>query len=198
MKNSYNTVKFYHKCQYHSRKIRLVPVRQTNEMIKSLGCRALNKLLEIYNISWKTEVPQIWREAIMVPIPKNGKERGNAGSYRPISLTSCLCKTMERIINHRMKGYLESNHLLADEQAGFRQCYSTEDQATYLSQDIEDAFQDKKQVLAVWIDLRKAFDKVWKDGLLRKLRDIKVTGRMYKWTKSFLHNRRAKIQLDGC
>ena len=171
----------------------------SNEMIKNLGSAARTKLLAIFNLSWVAgEVPQNWREAIMVPLHKHGKDGGLASSYRPISLTSCLCKTMERIINHRLKWHLESGNYLAPQQAGFRQCYCTEDQATYLAQDIEDAFQAKQLVMATWIDLRKAFDKVWKEGLLLKMRECNVGGRMYKWTKSFLHNRRAKVQLDGC
>ncbi|BFZ13185.1 hypothetical protein BsWGS_16224 [Bradybaena similaris] len=133
----------------------------------------------------------------MIPLLKPVKDGSIASSYRTISLTSCLCKTMERIINLRLKWYIESENILVPQQAGFRQCYSTEDQATYLSQEIEDAFQDKKSVLAVWIDLKKAFDKVWKEGLLMKMRNNKVNGRMYKWLEAYLYNRRARVQVDG-
>ena len=168
----------------------------TNEMIKNLGSMAKIKLLEILNISWTSgRVPQIWREATMIPLLKPGKDSTDASNYRPISLTSCLCKTMERIINLRLQWYLESKNLLVSQQAGFRQCYSTEDQITYLSQEIEDAFQEKKQVLTAWIDLRKAFDKVWKGGLMKKLRNCKVQGKMYNWIKAYLHNRKARV--DG-
>lgn len=170
----------------------------SNEMIKNLGTMAKAKLLQIFNNCWTLgSVPQAWREAIMIPLLKSGKDSSNASNYRPISLTSCLCKTMERIINHRLQWYIESENILMPQQAGFRQCYSTEDQTTYLSQEIEDAFQEKKLVLAAWIDLKKAFDKVWKEGLLKKLRNYKVNGRMYKWVKAYLHNRRARVQIDG-
>lgn len=170
----------------------------SNEMIKNLGATAKTKLLQIFNNSWSSgRVPQAWREAIMIPILKPGKDSTTTSSYRPISLTSCMCKTMERIINLRLQWYLESENLLVPQQAGFRQCYSTEDQATYLSQEIEDAFQEKKLVLAAWIDLKKAFDKVWKDGLMGKLRNHRIDGNMYRWVKELLHNRRARVQLDG-
>ncbi|CAG5134700.1 unnamed protein product, partial [Candidula unifasciata] len=142
-------------------------------------------------------VPLIWREAIMIPLIKPGKDSSNASNYRPISLTSCLCKTMERITNFRLQWYIESENIITPQQAGFRKFYSTEDQTTYLSQEIEDAFQDKKLVLAAWIDLRKAFDKVWKEGLLKKLRNYKINGKMYNWIKAYLHNRRARVQVDG-
>ena len=106
----------------------------TNEMLKYLGNTALQKLLDIFNHSWKSgEVPQCWREATMIPVLKKGKNRSKALSYRPISLTSCVCKTMERIVNRRMQWYLETENILVPEQAGFRQNKSTEDQTTYLA-----------------------------------------------------------------
>ena len=76
---------------------------------------------------------------------------------------------MERIVNARLKWYLETNYLLSSQQAGFRQFRTTEDQITYLSQEVEDSFQEQKAVLTAWIDLQRAFDKVWTDGLQLKL-----------------------------
>ena len=60
-----------------------------------------------------------------------------------------------------MKLNLESEQVLAPQQAGFREHHCTEDQTTYLAQAIEDGFQQNKQTLAIWIDLQKAFHKVW-------------------------------------
>ncbi|OOY33764.1 hypothetical protein BOV88_13545 [Solemya velum gill symbiont] len=104
---------------------------------------------------------------------------------------------LERIINKRMHMYLESENIIGNEQAGFRQYKSTEDQTTHLSQVVEDAFQSKKVTLAVFVDLQRAFDKVWKDGLLAKMLRYGISGRMYKWTKSYLYNRRARVLVDG-
>ena len=94
----------------------------TNEMLTHLGNKATCKLLEIFNHRWATStLPQTWREATMTPIPKKGKDPKQAVSYRPISLTSYVGKTMERVVNQRIKWYLETNDHLAPEQAGFRQ-----------------------------------------------------------------------------
>ena len=120
------------------------------------------------------------KTAIMMPIFKIGKKTLHALSYRPISLTSCVCKTMERIVNARMQWYLESERVLAPEQAGFRQHRSTEDQTTHLSQVIEDAFQAKKVLLSVFIDLGKAFDSVWKEGIVLKLHKNEIYGNMLR------------------
>ena len=71
------------------------PDKITNEIIKHLGPKAKKILLEIVNKSWKSgQVPQSWREAHMVPIHKKGKDKTNTGSYRPISLTSCVEKLL--------------------------------------------------------------------------------------------------------
>jgi len=169
----------------------------SNEMLRNMGVAAINKLLEIFKLSWEQgALPQIWKEATMMPIHKKGKDPKEPSSYRPISLTSCVVKTLERIVNDRLKWYLESKHLLAPEQARFRQCRSTEDQATLLSQEVEDAFQEQKLVMTTWIDLQKAFDTVWTDGLLVKLLNARITSKMYNWIKSFLHNRRARVMVE--
>ena len=130
----------------------------------------------------------------MTPIRKKEKHQKKVTSYRPISPTSCIAKTIEQIINKRLLWHLEGNNLLAREQARFRQFQSTEDQTTYLSQEVEDAFQQQKMVYAAWIDLQKAFDRVWTDGLIVK---NGIIGNMFKWIKSFLHNRRARVNVDN-
>ena len=99
-------------------------------------------------------------------------------------------------MNERPKWCPEMEDLLAPEQAGFRQFRSTKDQATYLSQEIEDAFQEQKLVLVSWIDLQKAFDKVWMEGLLVKLLKNGIASNMFNWIKSYLYNRRARVSVD--
>ena len=174
------------------------PDNITNEMLQHVGNIAQQKLLDIFNPSWRDgQVPQCWKEARMIPVLKKGKNKSRVLSYRPISLTSCVCKTMERIVNARMQWYLESESFIVPEQAGFRRHKSTEDQTTHLAQVIEDAFQAQKVMLAAFIDLQKTFDKVWKDGLLIKLLRSGIQGNLYQWTKSYLHNRRAGALVDG-
>ena len=76
----------------------------TNEMLINAGKPALYKLLEIFNKSWQEgSLPQSWGGATMIPIHKKGKSKTEATSYRPISLTRCVVKLLERIINARMK-----------------------------------------------------------------------------------------------
>nr|KAG5701253.1 hypothetical protein BaRGS_020615 [Batillaria attramentaria] len=101
------------------------------------------------------------------------------------------------MINKRLMWHLESNNLITKEQTAFRKNRNTEDQLVYLAQSIENAFQEKKKVVATFIDLSKAFDKVWKDGLLLKLLTAGIAGRMFNWIKSFLCHRTARVKLDS-
>ena len=174
------------------------PDKITNEMLKSMGSKAKSKLIGLYNNSWKEGiVPQKWREAVMVPIYKKGKDRSKTTSYRPISLTSCVGKLMERLINSHLVWHLQKRNILIPEQPGFRHHRSTEDQVAYIAQHIEDGFQDKHYTLAVWIDLEKAFDKVWKDGLRLKLHKSGISGCMYEWISQYLNNWTARAQVNG-
>ena len=130
------------------------PDQVTNEMLVNLGNGMKRKLLQLFNTSWRSgRIPQAWKEATMTPIHKQGKSKDKAESYRPISLLSCLCKTMERMVNTRLTWYLENNNILIEEQAGFRKGRCTEDQITLISQSIEDGFQRRKTQLqygSIW------------------------------------------------
>lgn len=152
----------------------------------------LHQRLDIRNTATYMEGP------VMIPIlTKNNypKEAGTS-SYRPINLTICVKKTIERVVNQRLKWYLETNNLLATQQAGFRQFRSTENQTTYLSQEIGDAFQEENIVQTARIDLQRAFHNVWTDGLLVKLMRGGVSGHMLKWIKSYLRSRRIRVSFD--
>ena len=104
---------------------------------------------------------------------------------------------MERMVNKRLQNHLERNNLINPSQSGFRKNRSTEDQVALLAQEVENAFQMKMKTLAVFVDLTKAFDKVWKEGLLLKLLRKDIGGNMYKWIESYLFQRTARVRLDG-
>ena len=170
----------------------------TGEMLKHLGACSRAVLLKIFNHSWiKGVVPAVWKQAIVIPVPKKGKDKKNPRSYSPISLLSCVGKLLERMINRRLINHLESNNVLSPTQTGYRKHRSTEDQLAYLAQNIEDAFQEKRKVLAVFFDLSNAFDKVWKEGLLVKLLRTGVRSKMYMWIQHFLFARTGRVKLDG-
>ena len=90
----------------------------------------------------------------------------------------------------------ESNSVLVSTQRSYRQFRSTRDQLALLTQNIADAFQEKKKVLGFLFEQAKASDKVGKEGLLLKLLRADVRGKMYKWLSDFLFNRTATVKVD--
>ena len=167
-------------------------------MIKKFGLLTKGTLLKLFNESCKTgTVPAMWKKTTIIHIHKKGKHKNNPNSYRPISLLSCLGKLLEKVINRRLLSFLEDNNVLSQIQTGYTKHRSTEDQLALIAQDIENAFQEKKKVVAVLFDLTKAFDTVWREGLLPKVLQNRVSGRIYKWIRSFLQDGSARVKLDG-
>ena len=88
--------------------------------LKNLGDGALDILLQIFNLSLSSGVcPQIWRNAIIIPLLKAGKQASQLESFRPISLTSCVVKLLERMIGERLYHFAESQGWFSSLQAGF-------------------------------------------------------------------------------
>ena len=157
------------------------------QMLKHLPPKSLKTLLAIFNDIWETgNFPESWELATIIPIPKPGKDHAEPTNYRPIALTSCICKTLERMINTRLVWYLEFNNLISPVQSGFRSERSTNDNLVRLETFIRDAFVKKEHVVAVFFDLEKAYDTTWKYGILRDLHEFGVKGRLANFVERFL------------
>ena len=168
------------------------PLRHLTELARS-------RLLEVANLSWRGEVPPAWRRSVITPVPKPGKPTDEVGSYRPISLTSNICKVVERMVAARMYDVLERSGALAQVQAGFRAGRSAEDQVLRLTESICARFEDKeeKRTVLALIDFRRAFDKVWHMGLLYKLLHAGIPKCGVVWIRQFLSDRLASVSLNG-
>ena len=94
----------------------------------------------------------------MIPIPKPNKDHTDPLSYRPIALTKCLCKILERIINTRLIWYLEKSGILDKRQCGFRKRRSTTDHLVSLERYLRDAFAQRQQAVGLFFDLEKAYE----------------------------------------
>ena len=164
------------------------------QMLKHLPESSLQALLGIFNHIWTTgDFPENWRLATVIPIPKPGKDHAEPTNYRPIALTSCLCKTLERMINKRLIWYLESNNLLSRYQSGFRAGRSTNDNLVRLETFIRDAFVKKELVVAVFFDLEKAYDTTWRYGIMKDIHKLGLRGRLPTFIESFLADRTMQV-----
>ena len=111
------------------------------QLLTHLPNSALPVLLKVYNHVWESGCfPPLWLEAVVIPISKPGKDHSDPGNFRPIALTSCLCKTMERMINARLMWSLQSQCLLSGKQCGFRKNHSTLDHLVRFRTFIRNAF----------------------------------------------------------
>ena len=168
------------------------------QLLKHLPSSTLSILLEIYNSIWATgNIPKSWKEATVIPIPKPDKDHTDPSNYRPIALTSCVCKTMERMINDRLTWFLESNNIITNFQSGFRHQRSTNDHLVRLETFIREAFIKKEHLVSDFFDLEKAYDTTWKYGIMKDVHDIGLKGRLPLFLQNFLTDREFKVKVGS-
>lgn len=167
-------------------------------MIKNFSYESKKILLEFYNKIWiEGIVPKQWKEAIIIPILKAGKDKSKAISYRPIALTSNLSKLMERMITNRLYWYLESKNLINIDQSGFRKNRRTLDHIIRITDEIQKTLATNQYTVGVFLDIEKAYDMVWKKGILYKLKELGIGGNMFNWINSFLNKRKIQVKIGN-
>ena len=136
--------------------------------------------------------------ANVTPIFKKG-DKQSIKNYRPISLLPICGKIFEKIIFNNLYSYLNVNNLITKNQSGFRPGDSTTNQLLYLVNEIHKAFENPKslEVRAVFLDISKAFDKVWHKGLLFKLKQNGVSSSLLMFFQDYLNNRKQRVVLNG-
>ena len=168
------------------------------DLIIHLNTKAKEYLLKFYNHLWKKKLfPKAWRHAIVIPIPKPGKDPSSVNNYRPISLTSCLCKLMEKMVNSRLAWYLEKHNILSTTQAGCRKNHSTLNSLTSLEDQIRRGFVQKKITVAVLFDIQKAYDTTWRYSILKSLYDINLKGELPMFIQNFLMDRTFQTKIEN-
>jgi ribonuclease HI len=167
----------------------------TYTMIKNLHPTMINLLLAIYNhIFCQRVFPNQWRIAIVVPIPKPGKDPRNSTNYRPISLTSCLCKLLEKMVNARLMWYLERGGHINIAQSGFRRNRSTTDHIVAIENNIQNSISNKLHTIVIFFDLTKAYDTAWKRGILQNLYNYGMRGNLPLFLQNFLTERVIRVR----
>ena len=164
----------------------------TISMIKHLTTPAKHTLLKALNKLWEANVyPEQWSKEIKLPFLKPGKDPNLPSSYRPISLTSCICKLFERMVNHRLMWFLEKNNILCPEQSGFRKHRSTIDALTQLTCHIEKGFKEKKHTVTV------AYDTVWRPEILNYMHEMGLRGNLPAFSEGLLSFREFCVRVGA-
>ena len=167
-----------------------------NNLLKHLPEDTLKILKEIQNRIWiSADFPDQWRAATVIPIPKPNKDHTDPLSYRPIALTSCLCKVLERMINTRFIWYLEKSRILDSSQCGFRKHRSTIDHLVSLERYLRDAFAQRQQAVGLFFDLEKAYETTWLYGIIRGLHRIGLRGRLPVFVSEYLRDHRIRVRI---
>ena len=150
------------------------------------------------NILSTSIYPDMWKIANVTPIFKKG-DKQLIKNYRPISLLPICGKILEKIIFNDLYAYLHTNNLITKNQSGFRPGDSTTNQLLYLLDEIHQAFDSTKslEVRAVFLDISKAFDKVWHDGLIFKLEQNRISGNLLRLLQNYLNDRKQRVVING-
>jgi len=142
------------------------------------------------------QLPDDWKRANIVTVFKKGVS-SDPGNYRPISLTSTVCKVFESIVREDIIKHLTSNNLLSDSQHGFLPKRSCTTQLLAAMEYWTNKIQQGQLVDVLYFDFKKAFDKVPHERLLTKLKAYGITGKLLDWIRSFLQCRKQRVTLDG-
>ena len=142
------------------------------------------------------ECPSDWRSANVTPIHKKG-DRTDPGNYRPVSLTSQVCKVLESIIRKHLLEHLTRNKILRDEQHGFREGRSCLSNLLELMEDWTKIIDEGDGIDVAYLDFRKAFDLVSHKHLIYKMSKYGVKDQVLRWVEAFLQNRTQRVVVCG-
>ncbi|WP_419611672.1 reverse transcriptase domain-containing protein [Thiolapillus sp.] len=173
------------------------PDQVHNRLLIASAAIIIEPLSKLFNRSLReNKFPAIWKVAHVTPLHKKGpKELCN--NYRPISLLSCVGKLLERCVHKRVYNYLQYNNIITQSQSGFIPGDSTVNQLLCIYNDLCTSFDRGITTQAVYLDISKAFDRVWHKGLLSKLEAVGIRGNLLNWFCDYLSSRMQATVIKG-
>ena len=167
--------------------IRVIKIRDSSI------CRPLKLIFQACVESGK--FPNEWKKANVVPVHKNS-DKQVLKNYRPISLLPIAGKIFERLLFDRMFEFFIANNLISKNQLGFRPSDSCINQLLSITHEIYQSFVDNLEVRAVFLDISKAFDKVWHKGFIFKLKQNGISDNILNIITDFLNSRKQRVVLN--
>ncbi|GFS68426.1 RNA-directed DNA polymerase from mobile element jockey [Trichonephila clavipes] len=169
----------------------------SNRMLKNLPLKFLLFITFLINQLFKNNYfPDSWKTAVVIPILKPDKNPELAQNYRPISLLSCLSKVYEFVLMQRLNQHCAAVNFIIPQQCGFRPKCSTVHQLLRVTELIHSGFAKHEATGILFLDIAKAFDKIWHDGLLIKLIRLDFPAPLIKSIHSFLSHRSFRVRVD--
>ena len=140
--------------------------------------------------------PSKWKKANVVPTyKKNDKQL--VKNYRPISLLPICGKIFEYLIYNKLFHFFQENNLISPDQSGFKPGHSCTKQLLAITHEIYKSFHDGYEVRGVFLDIAKAFGNVWHKGLIHRLKQSGISGKLLNLIIGFLSNRKQQVKLNG-
>lgn len=174
------------------------PDRIGYPLLKHLPIQAKLLLLDLYNSVWSSgNIPLEWKEAVIIPLKKPGKKGNEADEYRPISLTSCVGKILERMVNRRLSQEIESKNRLGNKQFAFRPGMGVDRHLAHLETILEGSLNNGMHAEVVLLDLSKAFDRTWRHPIITTVSEWQLGSRMQRYVGNFLEERNFRVFVDG-
>lgn len=165
----------------------------TNEALRRLPPRSIAAVMRLYNGILRTgHFPNIWKTGRVIMIPKPGKNVVKAESYRPISLLPTLSKVFEKLLLRHLAPHISPRA----EQFDFRAEHSTTLQLVRVLHHMTVAWNKKENTVAVFLDMEKAFDRVWHEGLLYKIATSTAPRRLTSIVAAFLRGRSFVVAVE--
>ena len=163
--------------------------------LKKVGPFIITPLMLLFQASLTSGyIPNEWRTALVNPVHKKGS-KNDALNFRPISLTSSICRLLESVIKTKILKHLYDNNLISAKQHGFLPGRSISSQLlTYLNPVIND-FDKKIDTHLIYTDFSKAFDKVCHEKLLEVLSSFGIKGSLLQWIRNFLTDRSQAVYI---
>lgn len=169
----------------------------SNEMIKAGSSILLSPLNNLFNrILQSGHYPQSWNGSLLSPLHKGG-DITNPDKYRGISLMSCLGKLFCAVLNRRLTLFMQKNNIGSKFQCGFSENCRTSDHLLTLKTLTDKYRQNNKKLYTCFIDFKKAFDTVWRDGLFYKMLQNNIGGSFAKLIQNMYSNTYIQIKLDN-
>ena len=142
-------------------------------------------------------VPCLWKDSQVTMLRKPQKDKKKAENYRPISLTNCIAKVCETVVKKLILDHCEANKVFGPQQSAYRANRRTTDNLLVLTQHISETYQWSEMVGLVCLDVEKAFDAVWRLGLIDKMIKIRIQTKIIKWLNSFLSQRNVYVKIKN-